>query len=150
MNYYDARPLLDGEGWHYTCRNDGRVWPVGYCSPKRTCPDCNGDSFMLRSNCATCDNKGVVTVDGCPPHATKEEAYECATRYMIDHAREVRVSTEHSVPRCEYEGCYRLVEDGFALQYGFGIPSLTILCPAHRNKESIAETIGSVGEVWSS
>lgn len=32
MNYYDARPLADGGGWHYTCRNDGNVWPVGYCT----------------------------------------------------------------------------------------------------------------------
>jgi hypothetical protein len=31
VNYFDARPLKDGSGWHYTCRNDGETWPVGYC-----------------------------------------------------------------------------------------------------------------------
>ncbi len=36
MNYYDARELQgpDGQGtgrWHYTCMNDGRIWPIGYC-----------------------------------------------------------------------------------------------------------------------
>lgn len=36
MNYYDAREMKkDGKGsgkWHYTCMNDGRIWPVGYCA----------------------------------------------------------------------------------------------------------------------
>jgi hypothetical protein len=31
MNYYDARPLADGSGFHYTCRNDDRIVSVGYC-----------------------------------------------------------------------------------------------------------------------
>jgi len=31
MNYYEARRLKDGSGWHFTCQNDGRVWPVGNC-----------------------------------------------------------------------------------------------------------------------
>lgn len=31
MNYYEARQRSDGSGWHYTCENDGQIWPVGYC-----------------------------------------------------------------------------------------------------------------------
>lgn len=31
MNHYRARQLKDG-GWHFTCMNDGRAWPVGYCA----------------------------------------------------------------------------------------------------------------------
>jgi hypothetical protein len=31
MNYYDARQTKDKAGWHYTCMNDGQIWPVGYC-----------------------------------------------------------------------------------------------------------------------
>lgn len=31
MNYYDARQLETSGRWHYTCKNDGRIWPVGYC-----------------------------------------------------------------------------------------------------------------------
>lgn len=31
MNYYQARERKDGGGWHFTCMNDGRIWPVGYC-----------------------------------------------------------------------------------------------------------------------
>lgn len=36
MNYYQPRQVLgaDGQpgGWHYTCRNDSRIWPVGDCA----------------------------------------------------------------------------------------------------------------------
>jgi hypothetical protein len=32
MNYYEARQTNDKTGWHYTCRNDDRIWPVGYCA----------------------------------------------------------------------------------------------------------------------
>lgn len=31
MNYYEARRLKDGSGWHFTGMNDGRIWPEGYC-----------------------------------------------------------------------------------------------------------------------
>ena len=30
MNYYGPRQRKDGK-WDYTCRNDGHIWPVGYC-----------------------------------------------------------------------------------------------------------------------
>lgn len=30
MNYDQPRQLKAG-GWHYTSRNDDRIWPVGYC-----------------------------------------------------------------------------------------------------------------------
>lgn len=34
MNYYEARQMRDDKGepsgiWHFTCRNDDRIWPVG-------------------------------------------------------------------------------------------------------------------------
>lgn len=31
MNYYNARQIKGGEGWHYTCMNDNVIWAVGYC-----------------------------------------------------------------------------------------------------------------------
>lgn len=31
MNHYGPRQLQAG-GWHYTCRNDDAVWPVGDCA----------------------------------------------------------------------------------------------------------------------
>ena len=31
MNYYEARPLKDGRGGHWTGLNDGQIWPAGAC-----------------------------------------------------------------------------------------------------------------------
>jgi hypothetical protein len=31
VNYDQPRQLQDGSGWHYTTRNDGQIWAIGYC-----------------------------------------------------------------------------------------------------------------------
>lgn len=31
MNYYKPRQRESDKRWDYTCRNDDRIWPVGYC-----------------------------------------------------------------------------------------------------------------------
>lgn len=64
MNYYEARELRDekGEGtgrWHYTVRNDGRIWPVGYCA------------------------------DGCPGHESAEAACEHQREYELANLRQI-------------------------------------------------------------
>lgn len=158
MNYYDARPIKDGSGWHYTCMNDGRIWPVGYDSPIQTCPECNGRSAHVTDNhpdgrnyCATCSSKGYVEVEPHPPHATQEEAYQCATNYVLDTATwDLRISTTHSVPRCDADGCGTLVEDGGGARWGFGIQSHSVLCGDHRNRDTLAAIVGTIGQVWSS
>lgn len=56
MNYYAARQVEVGPNagrWHYTCRNDDRIWPVGLCQ------------------------------DGCHGHASPEEAQEHYRRYLL-------------------------------------------------------------------
>ena len=35
MNHYQARESKGG-GWHFTCMNDGRIWPTGYCRDHTT------------------------------------------------------------------------------------------------------------------
>ena len=45
---------MDTKLWHYTCRNDDSIWPVGYCS------------------------------NNCPGHATAEEAQEHYKQYLLD------------------------------------------------------------------
>jgi hypothetical protein len=54
VNYDQPRQLESG-GWHYTSRNDDRVYPVGYCADHRDAP-----------------------------HATEDEARACYARYMIE------------------------------------------------------------------
>lgn len=152
MNYYGARQLASG-GWHYTCRNDDRIWGVGYDGRYQTCPTCQGDSFgRIGASCGTCGTKGYVEVEPHPPHATADEARECATRYVLDtaHWEASSVDTTHSIPRCEFPDCTTAVEDGRGASWGFGGPDLTVLCPPHRNRESLAVIVGTVGEVISS
>jgi len=84
MNYYQAREMYkDGKPsgkWHYICMNDGKIWPVGYCSPWKTCLDCDGKSAWYHlyddtPDCATCNNKGIVEdANPCPGHDTPDEA----------------------------------------------------------------------------
>lgn len=32
MNYYEARQTKDKQFWHWTCMNDGRIWPSTPCA----------------------------------------------------------------------------------------------------------------------
>lgn len=62
MNYYQAREIKTPDGnpaglWHFTCQNDSRIWPVGYCAV------------------------------GCPGHDTPEGAQEHYRQYLLDTAR---------------------------------------------------------------
>jgi hypothetical protein len=62
VNYYEARKLKDGSGWHFTGFNkrprpDGECWPVGYCAEHEA-------------------------------HAERWEAEECFRAYLLDGAQE--------------------------------------------------------------
>lgn len=97
MNYYEARRKVDGSGWHYTCKNDWYVWPVGYCrehephATKEEACDCyrkwlldnhlrlDGQEANAQHKCrecgewtsgyAVCDSTIVVL---CDAHRTRE------------------------------------------------------------------------------
>jgi hypothetical protein len=61
VNYYQAREMKDADGkptgkWHYTVRNDDRIYPVGLCA-----------------------------LD-CPGHDTKEGAYAHYRTGLLDQA----------------------------------------------------------------
>ena len=54
MNYYAPRQKQIDKLWHYTCMNDGQIWPVGYCA------------------------------DSCSGHVTEKEAREHYKRYLLE------------------------------------------------------------------
>jgi hypothetical protein len=67
VNYYDARKLEDGSGWHYTSANRRLgTSPVGFCAQWH-------------------EDKSHV-------HETEEEARECFRKYLISEITEVDYS----------------------------------------------------------
>lgn len=115
MNYYGPRPLLkedadrsdwgeeDVRGYHYTRRNDSRVWPLGYCAgPPVTTreqwekkmgqngparygwddPRADDDKEALEANRILAEEFGGKYHEFA--HDTKEAAIECYTEYALD------------------------------------------------------------------
>lgn len=120
MNYHRPRQVDPGADrpdagkWRYTCRNDGRVWPEGYCA------DCAG-------------------------HDTKEGAYEHQTQYVLDHARYDGKDAE-SKRQCVVKGCGEWTQC-FA---EVGHVATFTLCDVHRNRETLALLLMSVGDSFGS
>jgi len=159
MNYYQSRELLDPDTgkrtglWLYTCRNDGRTWSVGYCSPWQSCPDCHGRSCRnvpvntrLESyDCPLCEDTGCVRVaKPCPGHPTKEAAEEHYRQYLLDTAI--------------YEGAWAEVQHKCVVcqkwtsryaSYGPGKISCVDLCDEHCNRAGL-EPFVAVGVAISS
>jgi hypothetical protein len=149
MNYYGSRQVADGpnEGrWHYTCRNDGRIWPVGYCSSIQTCPNAEQSSFC-QIDCQLCHGKRYVDVDEpCPGHDTAEEAAEHCRQYVLDTA-----TYDHefqSAERCEADGCECWTAG--AARTGHPQRQDVFLCDEHRNRETLEQLVQAPGEIISS
>ncbi len=125
MNYYEARKLSDGAGWHYTWMNDGTIWPVGYCSPWQQCSDCEGQG------CEQCEHKGIVKVEEHHVHETREEAEECFLRWLLDD-----ISEESYSDWTGCECCGEPTKQGLTSRcpLGQGFP----LCDEHRTPEILA------------
>jgi hypothetical protein len=94
MNYYQARQLKTG-GWHFTCQNNNKVWPVGFCvehaahKTKQEAESCyrsyvlsNVNFNILLTESLTCSfckrkTKKAVNIDSrilplCNSHCNKE------------------------------------------------------------------------------
>jgi hypothetical protein len=150
MNYYQAREKIDTDGnptgiYHYTCRNDNRIFPVGYCSDMRTCPVCNGRAWHTTEHCDTCDNKGYVKVAPCLGHATPEEAEAHYREYQLDtsdYSREMMNQQQ----RCRV--CNNWTSRFASL--GDGPGRIFVLCDQHCNRESLATLVGLPGIMFGS
>ena len=122
MNYYQARELLkDGKGtglWHYTCMNDSAVWPVGNCA------------------------------NGCPGHATPEEACEHQRQYLMDKAvyrgpkQEPWPKHKCALETCNSEATHLIDIPGTMRHWD--------VCAEHANRDALASLMPSVGESISS
>jgi len=149
MNYLSARQKVDGK-WHYTCQNNNRVWPVGYCSPHAECPVCHGEACFSTvfkeeyggTPCVNCNNTGfILKEDACQGHDTEEDACEHYKQYLLDNIRYTKSSS--SMHKCRICGEWTTgIADVSMSQY-------YTICEEHQNRESMA-TIVSVGVSWES
>jgi hypothetical protein len=127
MNYYQARQRNTSLRWDFTCKNDKRIWPVGYCSGKS-----DGGPY---------DNK--YHDDG---HASAEEASECYRQYLLDNrlvfdegegSRTMRV--------CQYPGCDEFTSGMAEIEF-----CVFYLCDSHRTREIVESMFEAPGQIVSS
>jgi hypothetical protein len=77
MNYAEARKREDGSGWHFTVRNDDRIWPHECCrTPGPPATEEEQQRFGFKP--------GELTLgEAHAPHATREEAEECFHQWRM-------------------------------------------------------------------
>lgn len=114
MNYLAARQMKNTDGtpglWHYTVQNDDRVYATGYCA------------------------------QGCPGHATAEEACEHQRQYLLNERVQFSDGASATEQRkCKVCGAWTT---GYAQVDGWEI---YVLCDEHRTRESVDALIPSVG-----
>lgn len=130
MNYYRSRQRESDHRWDYTCKQNQKVWPIGYCS---------GQSVEG-------PNAHKYHSDG---HATAEEADECYRRYLLDN--EIQFSSGEGsrvLHVCQYPGCEEFTA-GIA-EVGCGPCAIYHLCNEHRTKEVVAELFKGPGLIIAS
>jgi hypothetical protein len=151
MNYYAARQREDDKKWDYTCMNDGRTWPIGYCSRFREAKLMTEGGYFHTQQSADRHNSFKEKY-GPHHHEIKDQAIACYKDYLLDNDlhfwpyceltdEKPMTRTEH---RCETEGCE---------SYKTGLCRVDQrdfhLCNDHQTREVMA-TLLHVGESWSS
>ena len=85
MNYYDARQRGEDGPWDFTCRNDDRIWAVGFCARRVPC-ECGTieTAYRPKEDCENCGGHGWVdNPNYCGSHETVEEARACFRSYLL-------------------------------------------------------------------
>lgn len=142
MNYYKARQRDSNGRWDYTCMNDDRGSPVGYCRKYKEWTPEEIEMYHLRQE--DIDRPALLKhkyhSDG---HATKEEAEACYLEFLLDQELSLNHKDTSAQHKCEICGEWT---QGFA----YLDMRVFILCEKHQNKESVAKVFGSITEIWSS
>lgn len=82
MNYAEARKLEDGSGWHFTVRNDDRIWTHECCREEVVAGLDDVERYRELGLTLTTEDR----IPGPPhaPHATREEAEACFNAWRRD------------------------------------------------------------------
>jgi hypothetical protein len=128
MNYAQARPLEDASGWHFTVRNDDRIWPHPCCrepGPPATPDDVSKYGYEL----------GAPTLGKAhAAHPTREEAEACLHRWRLEQAGAWRETEWSNWTGCEV--CDEPTKKAATYRDVGGQHSIS-LCDEHRNAEQV-------------
>lgn len=148
MRHYAPKEILkNGRGtglYHFCCSSGDDIYPVGYCSPWKSCPVCNSNGHFPLASCNMCGGKGLIKVENpCPGHPTKAEACLHYRQYLLDQATYDGKQDDQS--RCEICGEWtcRVAQ----------IPGHIIwhtLCIEHCNRKGLSRVLRDVHESWAS
>lgn len=142
MNYYKARQRQSDLKWDYTCQNDDRVCPVGYCHKYKEWTQEEMKRFGLVSSDLekSAKDKDKYHTHG---HDTQEEAEACYREFLLDQELSLNHKDTNTQRKCEVCG-----------EWTQGLAYLDMrvfnLCDKHMNRESVATLFKEVGEIWSS
>lgn len=124
--------------YHFTRSDAGRVWPIGYCSSVRQCPEypeCEAEQPPC-----DCGGIGLIrTLETCAGHATPQEAEAHFRLWAFDNAR-------YDGRRGERQQC--LAPDCRTLTRGHALVADVVytLCPKHLNRSTLAIVLGMASE----
>lgn len=146
MNYFEPRQRKTTMRWDFTCLNDGRVWPVGYC---------DGDFDKVRERILKCDilpnREAEVTKlqkfaskyhsNG---HATFEEAVECYRQYQLDqHLRLNKQENPSELRKCAVCDAWTGHEADISM-------TTFDLCEQHLNRDQVEKLFKGSSNIISS
>ncbi len=144
MNYYGPRQRESDKRWDYTCRNDGHIWPVGYCRKYEEWWVRFEEQFGHRPNQDEIDrciaNQHKYHSEG---HATDDEACACYREYLLDHHLRLGLECSDAQYKCKVCGAWTSLYAEVDMRHW-------TLCEQHNNREEVEKLFGKVGEIWSS
>lgn len=137
MNYAEARELTGGRGWHFTVKNDDRIWTHQCCRRMRPATAADIEDYRDMGFDLL---PGELVPDGPhPPHATRAEAEACFNEWRRAPERFV---IEREVLG-DWTGC-RICDHptkSVVCHRDAGGPHLIALCLAHLSIEIAASTV---------
>lgn len=142
MNYYQPRQREKDKRWDFTCMNDGRIWPVGYC---RAYKDLEGDPIVGHTVTPEylAEHRATQHKHHADGHATEDEARACYREYLLDHHLQLMLENPDVMVKC-------LVCGVFTTNYANCDHVSYSLCPEHNNRAEVEKLVGPVGDIVSS
>lgn len=145
MNYYEARELQDENGkgtgvFHYTCKNDDRIWPVGYCTRYRE-PQEGDVGYEMWSEAAKAEYRANKDkYHGPEGHDSKVAACNCYRQYELDRLRFFSEADLNDKPKslnmCQMPDC-----ENYTASFA-DIPGSMrhwMLCTDHLNRDAVEQ-----------